>query len=127
MHCEFTPRGRFTHWDERVQSGQWRRTGKDRRNHDCGQRDAAGAAIRPDRLVAPRFMQAATVRGLVRSLQANPGRRKQCPHQYDGNRRALEDASQHGLILPREPYFLVMWITILCRRTTASRILPWKR
>jgi hypothetical protein len=51
------------------------------------------------------------VRGFVRCLQTHSRRRKQCTHQEDGHRRALEDAPQHGISLPRILIFCVIYIT----------------
>jgi hypothetical protein len=52
----------------------------------------------------------------MRWLQAYSKRRKQCTHQNDGHRRALENTTPHGRSLPQNRFRVVMHITIQRRQ-----------
>ncbi len=108
---EAVARGEFKDGNEIHRCAHRGRNGKIRRNKDGGQRSARSAAIRLHYLARPGSGRAATVRGLMRPFEADSIRRKQPAHQYDGHRRALENASQHSHRLPRKCIPAVIWVT----------------
>jgi len=109
----FAPCGGFIGSNKRLRNRQRSRTGKVWGHHGRRQWGSVGAAVILCGLVGIGCGSAATVRAFVRAMQANPRRSKQRTHQYNGHRRALEDASQHGLSLLRQPVLAVIWITAL--------------
>jgi hypothetical protein len=54
-------------------------------------------------------------------LQTHSRGRKHRAHQQDGHHSALEDASQHEIILPRISFFTVIHITRQARKRETYR------
>ena len=117
--------------DKLLRARQWSRTSNSRRNHNGRQcRPCRAAVIALHARAAFRHPRTAIVRRLVCRLQARFSRRSQGSHQYDGHRRALEDALQHALSLQQCPIPAVIHITRYPNRigstATHAPFLSWR-
>ena len=106
----FTRRREFARRKEHARNNHRRGTGKSRCNHGDRGLVAHGAAVGLRSLTGLRSGRAATVRCVLRPLQAGSKRRKQRTHQYDGHRRALKESALHEGSLPRKQLHCVMCI-----------------
>lgn len=113
-------RREFARGEKRAYRNHGRGTSGNRCNDDGRRLLAQGAAIRFRSLAGLRSVRAATVRCVLRPLQADSKRRKQRTHQYDGHRRALVKSAPHVGSLPRKQLHRVIYIT----RRPRGRAMP---